>query len=238
MVLSARRVDRLQKLAQEIEASGTRALVSAADVLSREDLDRVAREAVAEFGGIDVVVANAGFGVVGRVETLTVDDFHRQFDTNVYGLLHTIYAALPEIRKRRGSVVLIGSVAGHISMPGNAPYSMSKFAVRALANSLEAELRPDGVAVTLISPGFVESDIRKVDNQGVRHDEAATELPRWLVMPREKAAREIARAIRRRRSEQIVTFHGKVAVFVYRHFPWILRFAFRGGLRARRQPKA
>src|SRR5204862_6923812 len=120
-----------------------------------DDLKGAVATAVRQWSKVDVVIANAGFGVVGRLESLSVDDYRRQFDTNVFGVLRTIYAALPEIEKTKGNLVIIGSVAGWAASAGAAPYNMSKFAVRALANAITPELRPAGVKVTLISPGSV-----------------------------------------------------------------------------------
>ncbi|HXD97942.1 MAG TPA: SDR family NAD(P)-dependent oxidoreductase, partial [Candidatus Acidoferrum sp.] len=157
VVLLARRADRLAALAREIEGTGRRALVVTADVTVDGDLDRAVASTEAAFGRLDVVIANAGFGVVGPVESLTLDDYRRQFETNVFGVLRTVQATLTLLKASRGRLVILGSVAGHIATPGSSPYSMSKFAVRALAEALGHELAPTGVSVTLISPGFVES---------------------------------------------------------------------------------
>jgi short-subunit dehydrogenase len=174
------------------------------------------------FGRIDVVVANAGFGVVGPVERLQLDDYRRQFETNVFGVLRTIYATLDDLKRSRGRLAILGSVSGHLAMPGGSPYAMSKFAVRALAEALRHELRHAGVAVTLISPGFVESEIRRVDNQGQLRPEGRDLVPGWLRMGAEPAARKIVTAIERRRREAVITAHGQAVVFVQRHAPWLM----------------
>jgi short-subunit dehydrogenase len=195
----------------------------------------VAREA---FGRLDIVVANAGFGVVGSVGGLQLEDYRRQFETNVFGVLRTIHAALPEVRAARGSIVIIGSVSGHIATPGASPYAMSKFAVRALAEALGHELAPDGVAVTLVSPGFVASELRQVDNRGVLREGVRDPIPAFLRMSAERAARQIVAAVARRRREVVITGHGKVIVFVHRHAPWLTTFFIRRfGIRSRGEPK-
>jgi short-subunit dehydrogenase len=171
---------------------------------------------------------------------VTLDDFRRQMETNVFGVLRTLYAALPELRKTRGQFVVLGSVAGHVPTPGTSAYCMSKFAVRGFAESIHDELADSGVSVTLVSPGFVDSDIRRVDNRGLVHRDAPDPVPAWLRMPTDRAAQQIARAIRRRRREVVVTGHGKALVFLYRHAPWLLQFLIArfGGpqRRAIRQP--
>jgi short-subunit dehydrogenase len=237
LVLLARRLDRLRALAADIESQGRRALVLAADVTVDGDLERAAAAVRERFGRIDVVVANAGFGVVGSVERLTLDDYRRQFETNVYGVLRTIWATLAELKRARGRLVIIGSVAGHVASPGSSPYAMSKFAVRALAEALGHELAPAGVAVTLVSPGFVESEIRRVDNQGRLQESAPEPVPRWLLVPVATAARPIVRAVARRRREVVITGHGKLTVLVQRHAPWLIAAAVRGfGIRSRPEP--
>jgi len=202
------------------------------------DLDRAAAAARATFGRLDVVVANAGFGVVGPVEHLTLEDYRRQFETNVFGVLRTIHATLGDLKASRGRLVIIGSVSGHLATPGSSPYAMSKFAVRALAEAVGHELAPAGVAVTLVSPGFVESEIRRVDNTGAFRTESPEPIPAWLVVSAARAARTIVRAVARRRREVVVTGHGKVAVFLQRHAPWLVAAGIRAfGVRSRREPE-
>ena len=237
LVLMARRRDRLDSLSGELTARGAQVVVHAGDVTRRVDLDAAVALAVAQFGRLDMAIANAGFGVVGTVESLGIDDYRRQFETNVFAVLETIQACLPELRKTRGRLVLLGSVAGYISAPGSSPYSMSKFAIRALAEALGPELRPQGIAVTLISPGFVASEIRQVDNRGVHHAFAKEPLPAWLVMPTEVAARKIVTAAYRRRREAVITAHGNALVWLQRYAPWVLRFAACRGVRGRSEPR-
>jgi len=228
LTLTARRRELLDELAQKIAASGKLSpLVLVADVTSDEDMRSSVSEAVRAHGKLDVVIANAGFGVVGSFQKLTLDDYRRQFETNVFGLLRTVYAALPAVHQAHGNVVLIGSVAGWAATPGASPYAMSKFAVRAFANSITPELALSGVKITLISPGFVDSNIRRVDNQGSFHAAAKEPIPAWLVMPTNKAVRQILSAIARGQREAIITGHGKALVAVSRFAPWILRVASR-----------
>jgi short-subunit dehydrogenase len=194
-------------------------------------------ESARRWGKLDVAIANAGFGVVGAFRDLSTADYRRQLETNVFGVLRTLYAALPEIEKTRGNMVIVGSVAGWVASPNASPYAMSKFALRALSDAITPELALTGVTLTLISPGFVESDIRRTDNQGAVHAGAADPIPAWLVMPVEKAARQILRAVARGKTEAIITGHGKVLVAIERFTPWLARairrrLAARGGYRS------
>jgi short-subunit dehydrogenase len=239
LVLAARRIERLEHVRAEVEREGRRAVVVACDVTVDGDVEKATDLARQTFGKLDVVVANAGYGVVGPVERLTVEDYRRQFETNVFGVLRTVYATLPDLKASRGRLVLIGSVNGYVAPPGTAPYAMSKFAVRALAEALGHELAATGVSVVLISPGFVASEIRQVDNRGVWHPEPAVGPPRWLVMPADRAARQIVRAVARRRREAVITALGKFAVFVQRHVPGLVAMVLRRArIRGRGEPAA
>jgi len=238
LTLTARRRELLDTLAQRISAAGHETpLVVSSDVTRDGDPENAVNEAIRSYGNLDIVIANAGFGIVGPFSRLTIDDYRRQFETNVFGLLRTLYAGLSEIQKSRGHLVLIGSVAGWGSTPGASAYAMSKFAVRALANAITPELALDGVTVTLISPGFVASDIRRTDNRGTLHSEAKDPIPAWLVMPTPEAVRQILNAVARGKREAVITGHGKALVLIERFAPWIIRAvgrrmaATRGGYR-------
>src|SRR6266571_81914 len=136
LTLAARRKELLENLAQRIAATGkTKPLVTRCDVAHEGDLQTAVAETVRQWGKLDVAIANAGFGVVGPLKKLSLEDYRRQFETNVFGVLRTIYAALPEIEKTKGRIVIMGSISGWGAAPGTSPYAMSKFALRALANS-------------------------------------------------------------------------------------------------------
>lgn len=239
VALGARRLDRLQALAQELRAAGGRALALACDVTRDGDLERALARVREGLGPVHVLVANAGFGVVGAVSALTLDDYRRQFETNVFGVLRTIKAGLADLAETRGHLVIVGSVSGHVALAGSSPYAMSKFAVRALAQSLDFELRPRGIAVTLVSPGFVNTEIHEVDNLGVRHPGIRHRAPRWVRMDAPRAARIIVSAVARRRHEVVITALGKVTVVIHRHVPWLFSWAVRTfGVKTRTEPRA
>jgi NAD(P)-dependent dehydrogenase (short-subunit alcohol dehydrogenase family) len=224
LTLCARRPELLTTLADEVAAHGAvRPLLCVCDVRQEGDLEQAVVSAIRTFSKLDVVFANAGFGVVGYFERLSVVDYRRQFETNVFGVLATLKACQAEIARSRGSFVIMGSVAGYCATPGNSPYCMSKFALRGLAESITPELARIGVSVTLISPGFVVSNILKVDKAGRFHAEAPDPIPGWLALDTERACRRILRATALHRPEAILTAHGKLLVVIERFAPWILR---------------
>jgi NAD(P)-dependent dehydrogenase (short-subunit alcohol dehydrogenase family) len=224
-VLMARRTELIDALAAELTAGARRSLAIAGDVNHDGDIERAVALARAEFGRLDVAVANAGFSVRGRLIEITLDDYRRQIETNVFGVLRTIYAALPELQKTRGRLVLVSSWMGVIPTPGGTAYAMSKFALTGLALGLSHELAPLGVSVTNIMPGFVASEIYQVDNTGVRQDAPAQRIPpRWAILPVDRAARRIVSAVHGRKRTQVLTLYAKAAVFMQRHFPGLLHF--------------
>ena len=239
MALVARRLEQLETLAAELRAAGGLATAHRGDVTVEGDIARVVQELSVTGVRPDIVVANAGFGVVGNAQTLTIEDYRRQFETNVFGVVRTLHETADCLRGGQGRFVIMGSVASYLSTSGSSPYTMSKFAVRALAEALHGELRAVGVGCTLISPGFVDSDIRRVDNQGGLHASARDPIPAWLRMRTAQAARVMVSGILRGKKEVIVTAHAKVIVFVARHLPrltrWLLLRANRG---SRPEPQA
>jgi len=222
VALCARRTDLLEKVAAELRAAGGSAIAVACDVTKDGDCEAAVARTVAEWGKLDVLLANAGFALAGRLEALSIDDYRRQLETNFFGALRALKAALPELKKSRGRIGVVGSVNGFIGTPATSAYCASKFAVRGLCDAIRPELKPFGVSVTHIAPGFVESEIRHKDNREVVHASSKDPVPAWLVASAESAANEIVNALSRRKREQVVTFHGKVFVFLERHLSWLV----------------
>ena len=226
VVLVARRAERTQALASEL---GERALAVAGDVTRDGDVARATAAARERFGGLDVLLANAGFGVSGNFLDLELEDYRRQFETNVYGVLRSVKEAMPELEKRGGAIGVVGSVNGYVSIPGWSPYCMSKHALRSFCGAVRLELLARGVSLTHLAPGFVESEFRRVDNLSRLHPDARDPTPAWLPIPADRAARQMLDATLARRAEAVITLHGKAAVGLARHTPWLVALALRLG---------
>lgn len=223
-ILVARRVERIQSLADELTAGGRRSLAVAGDVTQDGDLERAVELALKEFGRLDVAVANAGILVRGRIATLTLDDYRKQFETNTFGVLRTVMAALPALRKSKGRMVIVGSLIGMVSIPGGTPYCMSKFALNGLADGLALELEPDGVSVTNVMSGFVTTEI--YNNVTLRRP------PHKLItLTPAEAAASIASAAYRRKRTLMLPWPTKMAIFLQRHFPWLVYWAIQRAFR-------
>jgi NAD(P)-dependent dehydrogenase (short-subunit alcohol dehydrogenase family) len=225
VAVSGRRQDRLDETVAELEEKGGRALAIPCDVTDDALVRRTADTVVERLGALDVSVANAGFGVSGRIEETSAEEWRRQLDVNVVGAASTIRWSLPHLRQTGGRMVLMGSVSGFVPTPGSGPYNASKYAVRAMGQVLSMELDGSGVSCTTIHPGFVESEIGQVDNQGQYRDEWEDRRPQAVMWSTDRAARTIVNAVYRRKREYVFTGHGKLAAFLGKHTPGLVHFA-------------
>jgi short-subunit dehydrogenase len=218
LCLIARRGERLASLKAELE-NLTEVMIMTCDVTDEVAMRQSVEMTLNHFGRLDLVIANAGRGVSGAINQLSIEAFRGQFETNVFGVLNTVYPAMKALQDSKGQLVILGSIMSYLAFGGSAPYSMSKFAVRALAEALYHEWKPLGVSVTLICPGFVESEIRQVDNRGKFHPELKDPVSPWLKMPKAVAARKILKATASRKRELILTGHGRLGVAIKSWFP-------------------
>lgn len=219
LALSARRKDQLELLAESLKVYNTDAFVIPCDVTKEEQVEIAMLAIIDHFGKLDVAVANAGFGVLGKVEELHAADWSRQFETNVTGLAITAKNAIPHLKKTKGRLALIGSVAAYLSLPGGAAYGASKAAVKAIGDTLRLELIDDGVSCTTLHPGFVESNIARIDNLGEFDPSRTDKRPANLIWPTDKAADVMLKAIYKRKGDFVFTGHGRIMVFLAKYFP-------------------
>jgi NAD(P)-dependent dehydrogenase (short-subunit alcohol dehydrogenase family) len=165
VVISARRPDRLEVLARAIDPSGANVLAVAGDVTSDADRRKLVAATLEKFGRIDGLVNNAGYGTRGPVEIAPVEVIRKNFETNVFSLIALTQLVLPAMRERgTGCIVNIGSVAGKVARPLSSIYDSTKHALEALTDGLRGELKPFGVRVTLIRPGFILTEFVEAAN--------------------------------------------------------------------------
>ena len=160
VVLGARRVDRLQSLADELARRGGKALALATDVTNCDQVKRLADAAVETYGRLDVMLNNAGLMPQSLLERLKIDEWNRMIDVNIKGVLYGIAAALPHMtRQKAGHIINVSSVAGHKVRPGGTVYSATKHAVRVISEGLRQEVKPYNIRTTVISPGAVDTEL-------------------------------------------------------------------------------
>ena len=159
LALGARREDRLADLAAELRAEhGVTVEAIPVDVTESDRVDEFVESAVDALGGLDGLVANAGIGLAGDVESMSDEDYRAMTDVNVDGAFYTARAALPHLRESAGTLVFVASFAGEYPRPGNPVYAATKWWVRGFAHSLEGRIGEDGVAVSVVNPTEVRTE--------------------------------------------------------------------------------
>ena len=160
VVLGARRLDRIEKLAEEIRNKGGQALAIAVDVTHRDEVKTLVDSAVEQFGRVDVLLNNAGIMPLSPMERLNEDEWDKMINVNIKGVLNGIAAVLPYMKEQKsGQIINTSSVAGHKVFNGSAVYSATKYAVRALTEGLRMELKPYNIRTTIVCPGAVKTEL-------------------------------------------------------------------------------
>ncbi len=160
VVLGARRIDRIQSLADELTGSGGKALAIPTDVTYYDQVKRLVDAAVQTFGRIDVMINNAGLMPHSPLERLKIEGWNRTIDVNIKGVLYGIAAALPYMKQQKaGHIINVSSVAGHKVRPTSAVYAATKAAVLTLSEGLRQEVKPYNIRTTVISPGAVATEL-------------------------------------------------------------------------------
>src|SRR5438270_1183221 len=216
LVLCARDEEELERARKDLEARGAEVLAVPCDVRIPAASERLVEQAVARFGGIDVLVNNAGIIQVGPYQSMSLNDFQKAMAVNFWGAVHTTLAALPHLRRssvRR--VVNICSIGGAIAVPHLLPYSCAKFALRGFSEGLGAELASDRIRVSTVMPWLMRTgSFVNALFKGQREEELAwfslgATMP-VLSMTAERAARRIAMACERGELFVSVGFQAKV----------------------------
>ncbi|HXW64059.1 MAG TPA: SDR family oxidoreductase [Burkholderiaceae bacterium] len=195
IVVGARRIERLQSLANELSRGGGKALAVATDVTQFEQVKRLVDAAVQAYGRIDVMLNNAGLMPHSLLEHLKIDDWNRMIDVNFKGVLYGIGAALPYMKKqKRGHIINVSSVAGHKVRPTSAVYAATKSAVLMLSEGLRQEVKPYNIRTTVISPGALATELP----DSITEPEIAANIRKYvqdIALPAESFARAVAFAM-------------------------------------------
>jgi NADP-dependent 3-hydroxy acid dehydrogenase YdfG len=194
VVLGARRVERIDALAGELNAAGARALAVQTDVTDSAQVQRLVDAAVATYGRIDVIINNAGLMPHSPLERRKIDDWDRMIDVNIKGVLYGIAAVLPTMQAQKsGHIINVSSVAGHKVRPGSAVYAATKHAVLALSEGLRLEVKPYNIRTTVISPGAVATELP----DSITEPDIAETVKKFyeIAIPAESFARTIAFAM-------------------------------------------
>ena len=189
------------------------------DVSNENDCRRFIESTIKAFGGIDVLINNAGVSMRSELKDASVEVIRKVMDINFFGAVYCTRFALNSLIERNGTIVGVSSIAGYRGLPGRSGYSASKFALQGWLEAIRTELLDSGVHVMWVCPGFTTSNIRNaaLNNKGEEHGESPMDESK--LMPAEDCAKIILRAIEKRKRTVVMTFTGKRTVLMNKLFP-------------------
>lgn len=229
VVVSSRRLDRLEQLRQSFGNPRKRLIAVPGDVAECSHRKDLIRTAVEQLGGIDILINNAGVGAIGNFEQATPERLRRIFEVDFFAAAELTRLALPHLHSgKQPAVCIVSSVLGHRAVPGKSEYCAAKFALRGWAESLRIELRPSGIDVISISPSttrseffgsLIESEGQSESLDGNRTLDSRTAFG---TQSAEQVAGSILQAIRQRRRDLILSPGGKALVWLSRLAPQLM----------------
>jgi len=222
VVLAARDEQKLMEVAGEIAKKGGRALAVATDVADENSCRKMVEKTISEFGGIDVLINNAGVSMRALFADAELNVLRNVMDINFWGTVYCSKFALPYLIQSKGSLVGVSSIAGKKGLPGRSAYSASKFAMEGLLECIRTENLKNGLHVLVACPGFTASAIREraLNDKGLQQGESPRKESE--MMQPEEVATEIYKAVINRKRDLILTSEGKFTVFLNKFFPSLL----------------
>ncbi len=217
--ISARNLEKLKEVENELLKSDTEVLSVKADVSVESDCENIINSTIDRFGKIDVLINNAGISMRALFEELDLKVIHNLMDTNFWGTVYCTKHALPNLLYSKGSVVAVSSIAGYAPLPGRTGYSASKFAIHGFLHTLRVETIKKGLHVMIAAPGFTASNIRRTALVADGSQQGETPKEEEKLMSAEEVAYHIAEGVRKRKRSVILTTQGKLTVILYKFFP-------------------
>lgn len=226
VVLGARSTEKLQLIAGDIRAKGGRAAFCRVDVTDPAECRELIETAVRTFGGVDVLICNAGISMRALFDDVELDVLHRLMDVNFWGTVNCCKYALPWLQRSKGSVVGISSVAGLHGLPGRTGYSASKYAMTGFLETLRIENLKKGLHVMIACPGFTASNVRFSALTADGSQQGETPRNEAKMMTSAQVARIVADATARRRRLCLMEAEGRATHFIKKFAPGFLDRAF------------
>lgn len=190
-----------------------------ADVSNYNDCKLFIESTLKQFGGIDILINNAGISMRGLLADTDIDVFKKVMDINFFGTVYCTKLALSSIIERKGTIAGISSIAGYRGLPGRSGYSASKFAIIGWLESIRTELQEKGVNVMWVSPGFTRSNIRNAALNEKASQQGESPLDESSLMSAEVCADHILKAIENQKRSVVLTLRGKQTVWLNKLFP-------------------
>jgi dehydrogenase/reductase SDR family member 7B len=222
LVITGRNAQKLEATAAKLQAMNLTVLPLLADAGSEADNKRMAEEALARFGRIDILINNAGISMRALFQDLDLEVFRKVMDTNFWGTVYATKFCLPAILESKGSIIGISSINGYRGTPARTAYTASKYAMNGFFESLRTEVMKKGVHVLVVAPGFTSSNIRNTALTADGSSQGESPRDESKMMTSEEVATRILEATTRRKRDLVLTTQGKLAVFLNKWIPGIL----------------
>ncbi|WP_161890724.1 SDR family oxidoreductase [Pontibacter russatus] len=219
VAFSGRNPQGLAQTSQELAAAGIDNLAIQADVSVEEQCAQMVQQVIDRYGGLDVLINNAGISMRALFEEVDLDVIRKVMDINFWGTVYSTKFALPYILERRGSIIGISSIAGYRGLPARTGYSASKFAMHGFLETLRTELLHKGVHVMVACPGFTASNIRNTALAANGQQQGESPREEGNMMTAEEVAERILKATQQRKRDLVMTFQGKLTVFLNKWLP-------------------
>jgi short-subunit dehydrogenase len=224
--------DKLYRLQSEYPSAHLHTTV--ADVSSENDCRRFIETTIRNFGGIDILINNAGISMRSVLKEASTEVIRKVMDINFFGTVYCTRFAVDSIIARKGTIVGVSSIAGYRGLPGRSGYSASKFAMQGWLEAIKTELADDGVHVMWVCPGFTTSNIRNAALNKDGQAQGESPLDEGKLMSAAECAKHILKAIRKRKRTLVLTFTGKRTIFLNKFFPkladkMVRKFFFKNG---------
>lgn len=219
VVLGARREDELRRVASEIETNGGKVVYQVCDVVNEEDCKRLIAKAVESFGGVDIMICNAGLSMRALFDDCDLKVLRRLMDVNFWGTVNCTKYALPYLQRSKGSLVGISSVAGIHGLPGRTGYSASKYAMTGFLDTIRVENLKKGVHVMTACPGFTASNVRFAALTADGTQQGETPRNEAKMMTPERVAHLVARGLMRRKRLCLMEWEGRMTHFLKKICP-------------------
>ncbi|MFC1583680.1 SDR family oxidoreductase [Candidatus Neomarinimicrobiota bacterium] len=235
LALAARREKELREVAEECREMGAQAIAVPTDVSEQEQCQKLIERTVEEWGGVDLLINNAGASMHARFENITdLSVYEQLMRINYLGAVSCTHYALPHLKTSRGRIVVISSLAGKTGVPTRTGYSASKHALHGFFDALRSELAGSGVTVAIICPGYVATGIRRyiIGDDGQPLDRSYDNENKFMSV--ETCARVILKATAKGKREVIMTLTGKLGQYIKPFFPGLIDRIARKKVRLRR----
>ena len=218
LIINARRESRLVELKSELADSGCQCEIVVGDVSEATTRTAILETAQNQFGGLDILINNAGIGAMGRFDEADPQRLREIFEVNFFAVAELIRESLPLLKSGHEPVIVnLSSVLGHRAAPLKSEYCASKFAIHGFSDAIRAELSRDGIDLLLVSPSTTDSEFF----DSAIEDDTKKDWKKSGAMPPEKVAAKTIRAIKKRRHEIILTYGGRILVWLDRIIPGI-----------------